>query len=363
MVSELKTRGHRKMSRSALIRFALDHVESLWPPAQLLTNRTHARAARPDCAREEPSALPPRTSKERRAQWSCSWARVEPGRVWDGVRIGPGRSRARSPPAGPARRDRRARGRRRRRRRRAPRPPLPPCARTTATGATTSSSVTTSTRAAERRRRDDGGSDYTLGDDARGTWLRVGAGPARVAEPSWSAEARARAAVLGLRFLEPRARDEAVVVDSWAGAWEYAFRAPGAATITLVVDDRTHTPRSYDNLDAFGRLNVCERLRWSEREGRAVLASARCSAIDGEGHRSFESRLSLVSHGAQSRGRAALEPRAATPAHTAARARRDGADAVSRRSDAGRRRVAGRGARRAAPARHGRLVDDPSTRT
>jgi len=172
---------------------------------------------------------------------------------------------------------------------------------------------------AERRVRADGRSEYAFGEDARGPWLRVRDGAPHVAGPTWRAEVRTRAAVFGLAFLEPGPRDEATMVSAWNGTWEYAYRSPGGRTVTLAIDDRTHEPRSFDGLDGFGRLSMCEDLAWGEREGRAVLVRARCFAVNGEANRALATSLRLVdvaaidaeerpAWAAISRGRAVARP-------------------------------------------------------
>lgn len=107
-------------------------------------------------------------------------------------------------------------------------------------------------------------------------------------------EARTRRALFGAELLSPRPGDDAELVGRNGNGWEYSFRPDGGRTITYVVDGRSGMPTSFDYGDGFGRLLVCDDVRWTRVAGRPVLRSARCyTATSDHGH-AF--RFSLRAH-------------------------------------------------------------------
>ena len=147
---------------------------------------------------------------------------------------------------------------------------------------------------AEQRRRTDGAGRYSIGEDARGAWIRVGDESPVVANAAWVTEIRTRRAFFTHRFLTPRAGDEAVRVSHWQSGFEYAYRTPGAGTLTLEFERASHLPVAYDSLDGQQRIVRCDDLGWAPFEGALVLESARCRVGGGAHMGSWESRISLV---------------------------------------------------------------------
>lgn len=146
-------------------------------------------------------------------------------------------------------------------------------------GAWTDEVVSGAALFAERRMRSDG-AHYAFGEDSRGPWLRVGDGPTREATGAWLREERTQRALMGLRFLAPRRGDAAELVTAVDDAWEYAFQAEGGQTLTFDVQGND-LPGAFDRFDDFGRLVVCEDVRWLRDAVTSVLARARCRTSPG----------------------------------------------------------------------------------
>jgi len=146
---------------------------------------------------------------------------------------------------------------------------------------------------AERRTHLESGRSYAFGEDQNGPWLKVGDGPGRIAEAPWRRETRTRAALFGMRFLRPEAAEEAFYMQGADTTWEYVYRPRGGHTLTLIVDEESGRVVSWDHLDAFGRLTICDDVRWTRRGGRDVPAEASCSAINGAGDTAVASWMQI----------------------------------------------------------------------
>ncbi|MEM9195872.1 MAG: hypothetical protein AAGF12_42290, partial [Myxococcota bacterium] len=136
---------------------------------------------------------------------------------------------------------------------------------------------------AERREHLETGGSHTFGEDAFGAWLKVGDGPVRAAGPYWRREARSRAALFGLRFLDPSSGEEAFYFPGEGETWEYVYRPRGGRTLTMLITGEA-LPVAWDHIDGFGRLNVCEDIEWKDNVGHATPAGWSCSSSNAMGN-------------------------------------------------------------------------------
>lgn len=113
---------------------------------------------------------------------------------------------------------------------------------------------------AERRTRADG-ARHTLGVTRELPWLRTAENrPAVEIEGELGAEARTRHALFHARFARPSPRDSVEMLPAGASAWELSYRPEGGQTLGLKIDRLTSLPTSFDWVDAYHRIQVCEDL-------------------------------------------------------------------------------------------------------
>ncbi len=124
-----------------------------------------------------------------------------------------------------------------------------------------------------------GGRTYALGLADGRAWMQVGARPPVEIDGPLAADERTEAAWVGLRYGAPEAGATSELETCHADVCTVVYTPPDGHVLWVDVDRGTRRPTALAWVAQHDAVESCDELRWDERDGATVVASARCSAI------------------------------------------------------------------------------------